>query len=86
MLQKGTILQQNRYRIGDALGRGGMGAIYAAQHLSLDIPVAIKEMIPQPDLEPSALTQLRTQFQREAQTAAALHHTNIVPRVWRRSE
>jgi len=78
MLTEGTILQQNRYRIDFALGKGGMGAVYAAQHLSLDIPVAVKEMSPQPDLEPAALAQLRTQFQREAQTLARLNHNNLV--------
>lgn len=78
MLIEGTVLQQNRYRIEYALGKGGMGAVYAAQHLSLDIPVAIKEMTPQPDLEPAALAQLRTQFQREARTLARLSHNNLV--------
>ncbi|MEJ5309182.1 MAG: serine/threonine-protein kinase [Anaerolineae bacterium] len=78
MLREGTILQQNRYRITHLLGRGGMGAVYAAWHLSLEIPVAIKELTPQADLDPEMLAQLRTQFKREAMTLARLNHNNLV--------
>ncbi|MBN2391858.1 MAG: protein kinase [Anaerolineae bacterium] len=78
MLREGTILQQNRYRITHLLGRGGMGAVYAAWHLSLEIPVAIKELTPQADLDPETLEQLRTQFKREAMTLARLNHNNLV--------
>jgi serine/threonine protein kinase len=49
MLSKGTVLQ-NRYRIVSLLDKGGMGAIYRAWHLSLDMPIAIKEMVPKPGL------------------------------------
>jgi serine/threonine protein kinase len=73
MLREGTILQQNRYRITHLLGRGGMGAVYAAWHLSLEIPVAIKELTPQADLDPQTLGQLRAQFKREAMTLARLN-------------
>ncbi len=78
MLREGTILQQNRYRITHLLGRGGMGAVYAAWHLSLEIPVAIKELTPQADLDPEMLAQLRSQFKREAMTLARLNHNNLV--------
>lgn len=78
MLREGTILQQNRYRITHLLGRGGMGAVYTAWHLSLEIPVAIKELTPQADLDPEMLAQLRTQFKREAMTLARLNHNNLV--------
>ena len=78
MLREGTILQQNRYRITHLLGRGGMGAVYAAWHLSLEIPVAIKELTPQADLDPEMLAQLRAQFKREAMTLARLNHNNLV--------
>ncbi|MBN2390424.1 MAG: protein kinase, partial [Anaerolineae bacterium] len=73
-----TILQQNRYRITHLLGRGGMGAVYAAWHLSLEIPVAIKELTAQADLDPEMLAQLRAQFKREAMTLARLSHNNLV--------
>ncbi|GEM_PF-1209260 len=78
MLREGTILQQNRYRITHLLGRGGMGAVYAAWHLSLEIPVAIKELTAQADLDPEMLAQLRAQFKREAMTLARLNHNNLV--------
>jgi serine/threonine protein kinase len=78
MLREGTILQQNRYRITHLLGRGGMGAVYAARHLSLEIPVALKELTPQADLDPEMLAQLRAQFKREAMTLARLNHNNLV--------
>lgn len=78
MLREGTILQQNRYRITHLLGRGGMGAVYAAWHLSLEIPVALKELTPQADLDPQMLGQLRAQFKREAMTLARLNHNNLV--------
>ncbi len=78
MLREGTILQQNRYRITHLLGRGGMGAVYAAWHMSLEIPVAIKELTSQTDLDPQMLGQLREQFKREAMTLARLNHNNLV--------
>jgi len=55
-----------------------MGAVYAAWHLSLEIPVALKELTPQADLDPEMLAQLRAQFKREAMTLARLNHNNLV--------
>ena len=69
---------QNRYRIISFLSKGGMGAIYRAWHLHFNIPVAIKEMIPQPDLPPAMLAPLRQQFQREAAVLARLDHPHLV--------
>jgi len=73
----GEILQ-GRYRIVSFLSKGGMGTIYQALHLHLNIPVAIKEMLPQPDLDPDTLAQLRQQFQREAAVLARLNHPHLV--------
>lgn len=70
----------NRYRIARLLGQGGMGAVYRAWDLSLSIPVALKEMVPEPGLDPRKLAQLRAQFQREARVLAGLSHPNL-PRV-----
>ncbi|MBN1812914.1 MAG: serine/threonine protein kinase [Anaerolineae bacterium] len=77
MLTKGAVLQ-NRYRIVSLLGQGGMGAVYRAWHLTLNIPLAIKEMVPQPGLDTQTLTQLRQQFQQEAAVLARLNHPNLV--------
>ena len=77
MLTPGSILQ-NRYRIVSLLGQGGMGAVYRAWDTRLEVPVALKEMIPQPGLAPNVLTQLRQQFHQEAKTLARLNHPNLV--------
>ena len=70
----------NRYRIARLLGQGGMGAVYRAWDLSLNIPVALKELVPEPGIDPATLAQLRAQFQGEAQVLAGLVHPNL-PRV-----
>ena len=77
MLTSGTVLQ-NRYRIVSLLGQGGMGAIYRAWDLRLNISVAVKEMVPQPGIDPQTLAQLRQQFYQEAQVLARLDHPNLV--------
>ena len=77
MLTPGTVLQ-NRYRIASPLGQGGMGAVYRAWDLRLNIPVAVKEMVPQPGIDPHTLAQLRQQFYQEAQVLARLNHPNLV--------
>ncbi|MFP4395910.1 MAG: serine/threonine-protein kinase, partial [Anaerolineales bacterium] len=69
---------QNRYRVISSLGVGGMGAIYQAQDTRLDVLVALKEMMPLPNLSPNTLTQLREQFQQEAKILARLKHPHLV--------
>ncbi len=68
----------NRYRIDALLGQGGMGAVYRAWDMNLNIPVALKEMTPDPNADPHTLAQLRQQFKREAQVVAGLDHPNLV--------
>src|SRR5262245_2282846 len=63
------------YRIEGEVGRGGMGVVYAATHRALGKRVALKVL---PVRGPREAGQLE-RFLREAQTAAGLHHTNIVP-------
>ena len=67
-----TILN-NRYRIIQRLGQGGMAVVYLAYDQSLDHQVAIKV-----NRNPSE--QSTTQFLREARLLAALRHPNL-PRV-----
>ncbi len=57
------------------LGRGGMGIVYEAEQRSLGRRVAVK-VLPKHVL---LLDKHLVRFQREAQTAARLRHTNIVP-------
>lgn len=77
MLDTGAVLQ-DRYRIVSLLGKGGMGAVYRAWDLRLKVPVALKEMVPQPGLDAQTLAQLREQFEQEALTLARLNHPNLV--------
>lgn len=78
-LQPGQVLH-NRYQIQSQLGQGGMGAVYLARDLSLEHKVAVKEMRPAPDINPTMLDGLRQQFMREARVLAGLAHPNL-PRV-----
>jgi len=70
-LTTGQVLQ-GRYRIVSFLSRGGMGGVYRAWDMRLDVVVALKEMIPQPGLDLQTLAQLRQQFQQEAMVLARL--------------
>src|SRR5688500_11379271 len=57
------------------LGRGGMGIVYEARQISLNRRVALKVLTTGLGLTSKAVAR----FQREAESAAKLHHTNIVP-------
>lgn len=63
------------FRIIREIGRGGMGVVYEAEQMSLGRRVAIKAL----PLLSTSQPELVKRFQREARTAARLHHTNIVP-------
>jgi eukaryotic-like serine/threonine-protein kinase len=57
------------------IGAGGMGVVYEAIQRSLQRRVALKVM----NDSTSAKEKHRVRFRREAEAAASLHHTNIVP-------
>jgi serine/threonine protein kinase len=67
--------QMGDYQILRQVGRGGMGIVYEARQVSLGRHVAIKVLPSHALLDPRHLAR----FQREARSAAKLHHTNIVP-------
>jgi serine/threonine protein kinase len=63
------------FRILREVGRGGMGVVYEAVQISLGRPVALKVLPFAAALDARQLQR----FKNEAQAAAQLHHTNIVP-------
>lgn len=69
----GEILD-GKYEITREIGRGAMGVVYEALHLSLGRRVAIKTLLDQT----SADAELGARFEREAQSASAIGHPNII--------
>jgi eukaryotic-like serine/threonine-protein kinase len=63
-----------RYRLVALLGRGGMGCVWRAEHISLGTPMAIKLVHPEVASRPGMLAR----FLREAQAAARLRSVNVV--------
>jgi tetratricopeptide (TPR) repeat protein/tRNA A-37 threonylcarbamoyl transferase component Bud32 len=63
------------FRILREVGRGGMGVAYEAEQVSFGRRVALKVLPFAAALDPRQLQRFRV----EAQAAAQLHHTNIVP-------
>jgi eukaryotic-like serine/threonine-protein kinase len=63
------------FRIVREVGRGGMGVVYEAEQVSLRRRVALKVLPFAATMDPRHLQR----FHNEAQAAAGLHHTNIVP-------
>jgi outer membrane protein assembly factor BamB len=71
----GAPAQLGDFRIIREIGRGGMGVVYEAEQLSLKRRVALKVL----RFGVGADVEVMKRFQREAETVAQLHHTNIVP-------
>jgi serine/threonine protein kinase len=66
--------QLGDFRVVRELGRGGMGIVYEAVQKSLNRRVALKVI----NALISDSSQNQARFQREAESVAGLHHTNIV--------
>jgi len=64
----------SRYRITGILGRGGMGAVYAAQHTGTGQAVAIKTLLLDGEDDGTAVRR----FFREAKLTASLEHPNTI--------
>jgi len=72
-IQNGELIHHDRYRIDSLLGQGGMGAVYRAWDLTLNLSVAIKENL-------ESTPEAANQFTHEASILAHLSHPNL-PRV-----
>lgn len=64
----------DKYRLEERLGIGGMGTVYRARHLLIDRPVAVKVLNPRFVEDEAA----RTRFRREAKACGRLQHVNAV--------
>lgn len=70
--EAGTLFE-GKYRVEYVLGSGGMGEVYAATHMLLDKPVAVKVLLP----EYAADSEMVGRMTREARAASATGHPHI---------
>ena len=71
-LEPGTIIAE-RYRVDALLGEGGMGKVYAAEHVHMRKQVAIKVLHPEMSTTPEVVAR----FEREAIAAGNITHPNV---------
>ncbi len=72
-LSEGTVVAE-RFRLVRRLGKGGMGSVWLAHHLALDVPCALKFIH---DAQASA-PEVRARFEREAKAAAQIRSPHVV--------
>ena len=65
---------EDKYRIEEKIGEGGMGKVYRATHIHMDHTVAIKILHPHLASDQIAIER----FRREARAAAQIQHPNAV--------
>jgi serine/threonine protein kinase len=73
-------LLDHRYQVVALLGSGGMGRVFKAFHVLLDVPVALKELRLLEDVPPEERERALRRFRSEARLLTLLRHPNI-PRV-----
>ncbi|MFO0562839.1 MAG: serine/threonine-protein kinase [Polyangiales bacterium] len=72
-LEAGEILA-NKYRVARRIGRGGMGAVYEAEHLITGRRVAVKVLLDRYAKDPAIVAR----FLREARAAGTIGHPNAI--------
>ncbi|MBW2263644.1 MAG: serine/threonine protein kinase [Deltaproteobacteria bacterium] len=70
---EGQVLE-GKYRVGQRVGRGGMGVVHEGEHLSVGRKVAIKFLLEDASKNPMLLQR----FENEARLAASIGNRNIV--------
>ena len=68
----GTVVS-GRYRVDALIGEGGMGKVYAVEHVAMHKRLALKVL----HRELSVVPEIVTRFEREAMAAANVDHANI---------
>lgn len=64
----------SRYRIVEEIGRGGMGHVYKAEDLELDLTVALKMIRPEHSSNPRFIQR----FKEETRLARSISHENVI--------
>jgi serine/threonine-protein kinase len=72
-LAQGTVIA-GRFRLVQALGRGGMGEVWLAHHTALDTPCAVKFI----HAHVAAVAETRARFEREAKVIAQMRSPHVV--------
>src|ERR1700678_1910473 len=74
MLLEANVVIADRFRLIRQLGQGGMGSVWLATHLALDIPCAVKFI----EGEYAQIPEAQARFEREAKAAAQLRSPHVV--------
>ncbi|MFG1892583.1 protein kinase [Micromonospora zamorensis] len=74
MLTRGVLLG-DRYRLGERVATGGMGAVWRGTDVLLEREVAVKVLLPSLVTDP----EFTARFRAEARMLAALRHPGVVP-------
>jgi eukaryotic-like serine/threonine-protein kinase len=68
------LLLDDKYRLDEKIGEGGMGTVYRATHIQMENTVAVKTLHPHLSSDHNAVER----FRREARSAAQIRHPNAV--------